>query len=334
VSLHPAFKAEEVERIRKQRLVAIRQEGDQPVATGFRVGQKALYGDQTYGYRDVGTTASVKAITRVELQRFWSEHYAPGNAALFLAGDMTEAQARRLAEEHFGGWAAGSGVKAAQIPRTTAAPARRVVIVDKPGAPQTALSALGLGISRAAPDYPAVTVLNSVMGGLFSSRLNMNLREKHGFTYGAISEFFFHRGEGPFMAAALVRTDVTGPAARELFAELNGMRTDPVTNDELRLAKDNALHSLPGSFETVRETAGLMSEIFTYGLPVNYYRTLPAQYAAVTSEAVEKAAQQHVHPENVIVVAVGDRAKIQPELQKLNLGPIEVQDESGNPVKQ
>jgi zinc protease len=332
VSLHPAFKPEEVERIRKQRLVAIQQEADQPVATALRVGWKTLYGDDAYGYRDIGTTASVQAITGEELQKFWSEHYAPGNAALFLAGDVTEAESRRLAEKNFGGWTAGEA-RPPKIPQAPAAPARKVVIVDKPGAPQTALIAFGLGLPRATPDYPAVNVMNSVLGGLFSSRINMNLREKNGFTYGAFSEFLFRRGDGPFLTGARVRTDVTGPAARELFAELNRMRTDPATDDELRLAKENALRSLPGNFETVNDTAGRMAEIFTYGLAVNYYQKLPGDYAAVTAAQVEKAAQDHVHPENLIVVAVGDRAKIQPELEKLNLGPIEVRDESGDLVK-
>jgi zinc protease len=334
VSLHPAFQAEEVERIRKQRLVAIQQEGDQPTATAVRVGLRALYGTTPYGYRDIGTTASVKAITREELQRFWSEHYAPGDAALFLAGDVTEKAARQLAEKNFGGWTATGGTKAAEIPQAPASAPRRVIIVDKPGAPQTALIAFGVGVPRSTPDYPAVNVMNSVLGGLFSSRINMNLREKNGFTYGAFSEFLFRRGEGPFLTGALVRTDVTGPAARELFGELNRMRTDPATTDELRLAKENALRSLPGNFETVADTVGLMSEIFTYKLAVNYYQTLPLQYAAVTAAEVEKTAQDHVHPENLIVVAVGDRSKIRPQLEKLDLGPIELRDESGDPVKE
>ncbi len=154
----------------------------------------------------------MKAITRDELQRFWSEHYAPRNAALFLAGDLTESEARRLAEKDFGGWTASGGATTAPIPQAPAAPARRVVIVDKPGAPQTALIAFGLGVPRSTPDYPAINVMNSILGGLFSSRINMNLREKNGFTYGAFSEFLFDRGGGPFLAGAQVRTDVTGPA--------------------------------------------------------------------------------------------------------------------------
>jgi zinc protease len=178
-----------------------------------------------------------------------------------------------------------------------------------------------------------VNVMNSILGGLFSSRINMNLREKNGFTYGAFSEFLFWRGDGPFLTGAQVRTDVTAPAARELFAELNRMRSDPATADELKLAKENALRSLPGEFETTRQTAGLLSEIFTYGLPLDYYGKLPAQYEAVSSADVEKAAQEHVRPDNLILIAVGDRTKIQPELEKLNLGPIEIRDASGNVVK-
>jgi zinc protease len=334
VSLRPAFLGEEVERIRKQRLVAIQQEGDQPTATAVRVGVRAVYGNTPYGYRDIGTIASVKTITRAELEQFWSEHYAPADAALFLAGDVTEEDARQLAEKYFGGWTATGETKAPQMPQAPAASPRRVIIVDKPGSPQTALLAFGPGVPRSTPDYPAVNVMNSVLGGLFSSRINMNLREKHGYTYGAFSEFLFRRGEGPFIAGAQVRTDVTGPAAHELFGELNRMRTDPATADELRLAKENALRSLPGNFETVADTGQLMSEIFTYNLPANYYETLPQQYAAVTAAEVEKAAQDHVHPNDLIVVAVGDRAKIQPQLEKLDLGPIELRDESGDPVKQ
>lgn len=334
VSLRPAFLPEEVERIRKQRLVAIQEEGDQPTTTALRVGLRALYGDTPYGYRDIGTTASVKTITRAELQQFWSEHYAPADAALFLTGDLTEESARQLAEKYFGGWTATGETKAAHTPQAPAASTRRIIIVDKPGSPQTALIAFGPGVPRSTPDYPAVNVMNSLLGGLFSSRINMNLREKHGYTYGAFSQFLYRRGEGPFLTGARVRTDVTGPAAQELFGELDRMRTDPATADELRLAKDNALRSLPGNFETVADTGRLMSDIFTYNLPANYYQTLPLQYAAVTAAQVEKAAQDHVHPQDLIVVAVGDRAKIQPQLEKLDLGPIELRDESGDPVKQ
>jgi zinc protease len=333
VALHPAFKAEEVERIRAQRLVAIRQEADQPVLSALRVGQKAVYGDQPYGFRAVGTTESVKATTREDLAGFWAAHYAPQDSALILAGDLTEAEARRWAEKYFGGWSNAGGAGSAAVPPAPAPPARKVILVDKPGSPQTTLIAFGLGVPRNSPEYPAITEMNSILGGLFSSRINMNLREKNGFTYGAFSGFSFYRDGGPFFTGAQVRTDVTAPAARELFSELNRIHTDPATPEELKLAKDNALRSLPGSFETVGNESGLMAELFVYGLPNDYFQKLPASFEAVTPEAVAKAAQDTIHPDNLVVVAVGDRAKIQPDLEKLNLGPIELRDESGDLVK-
>jgi zinc protease len=333
VALHPAFKPEEVERIRKQRLVAILQEGDQPLASALRVGQKAVYGDQPYGFRAVGTTESVKAISDADMKGFWAAHYTPQDAALILAGDLTEPEARRWAEKYFGGWTGSGAAGASTLPTAPAPPTRKVIVVDKPGSPQTTLFAFGLGVPRNTPDYAAVTELNSILGGLFSSRINMNLREKNGFTYGATSRFAFYREGGPFFAGAQVRTDVTGPAARELFSELNRIHTDPATPEELKLAKDNALRSLPGSFETVDYESALMSELFVYGLPNDYFEKLPAAFEAVTPEAVAKAAQDYIHPEQVVLVAVGDRAKIQSDLEKLDLGPIELRDESGDLVK-
>jgi zinc protease len=333
-ALHPAFKEEEIERIRKERLVAIRQEGDQPVVTALRVGQKAVYGDQPYGFRPVGTTEAVKATTQSDLKNFWAAHYTPKDSALILAGDFTEPQARQLADKYFGGWAAGGPVAESNMPPAPAAPERKIIVVDKPGSPQTALIAFGLGVPRNTPEYPSIVELNSILGGLFSSRINMNLREKNGFTYGAFSAFSFYRYGGPFFTGAQVRTDVTGPAARELFAELERIHTDPATAAELKLSKDSALRSLPANFETVGSETGLMAELFVYGLPNDYFAKLPAQFEAVTPESVAKAAADTIHPEHLVIVAVGDRAKIQPELEKLHLGPIEVRDASGDLVKQ
>jgi zinc protease len=332
VVLHPAFKAEEVERIRKQRLVSILQEADQPVASAMRVGAKLLYGDQPYGFRPVGTTASVKATTREDLTGFWSTHYGPQDSALILAGDLTEKQAKELAEKYFGGWSNAAVAAGSSVPAAPAAPTRKVVIVDKPGSPQTTLIAFGLGVARNTPDYPAIEEMNAILGGLFSSRINMNLREKNGFTYGAFSGFGYYRGGGPFYTGAQVRTDVTSQAAKELFSELDRIHTVPATPEELKLAKDNALRSLPGEFETVSSESGLMAELFVYNLPLDYFQKLPAEYEAVTPEAVAKAAKDYIHPDNLIVMAVGDRAKIEPGLEKLNLGPIELRNESGDLV--
>jgi len=333
VALHPAFKSEEVERIRAQRLTSILQEGDQPFSAALRVGYRTLFGDYPYGYRDIGTTASVKAVKRDELAAFWAAHYAPANAALAIAGDITEAEARKLGEQYFSSWSNSSAQASVALPAMPAPPTRKIVIVDKPGAPQTALIAFGEGIPRSTAEYAAVDVMNSVLGGLFSSRINMNLREKNGYTYGAFSQFEFYKDGGVFYSGSQVRTDVTAPATKELFGELNRIRTDPPTAAELKLAEDSELHSLPGQFETVDDTTGLIADLFTYGLPNTYYKTLPAEYLKLTPDAVEKTAIEYVHPENLIVVAVGDRNKIETELKSLDLGPIEITDANGDPIK-
>ncbi len=330
---HPAFSPEEVERVRKQRLTSIVQEADQPTQAVIRVGDKALYGDQPYGYRPIGTAASVKAITRDDLSNFWQEHYGPKNAALVIAGDVKEAEARQMAERYFSDWSAPKLTQVTPLPTVNRSFfQRKVIIVDRPGSPQTVLYAFGFGVPRSTPDYPATLVMNDILGGLFSSRLNMNLREQHGYTYGARSRFSFFREGGPVYAGAQVRTDVTAPAAKEMFVELNRIGKDPATPAELKLARDGQLRSLPGQFETVDEVDSQVEEIFNYSLPVDYFAKLPAAFEAVTPEAVEQVAKNDIHPDQMILIAVGDRAKIEPGLKDLNLGPIEIRDSMGDPA--
>ena len=322
VSLHPSFSDNEIERIRKQRLTALLQLKDQPVQVAISVASRALYGaDSPYGYRSVGTEAAIKATTREDLVSFWQARYTPANSALVFAGDLSEKQARDLAEKYFGSWSSKGTVS--QPPATPAPPTRHVILVDMPGAPQTAIFAAGIGVPRSSPDFAPLNVDNTMLGGLFSSRINMNLREQHGYTYGAFSTFQFMRGSGPFFAGASVRADVTGPAVHELFSELDRIRTSPLTPDELKMSKDFLMRSLPGGFESVEETTGKMSDIFTYQLPLDYYRAYPEKIDAVTSEQAASVALKYIHPGNMILIAVGDKAKIQPEIEKLNLGPVE-----------
>jgi zinc protease len=331
VTEHPAFAPQEVERIRKQQLTAILQEADQPIAATLRVGEKVLYGDSPYGYPAVGTTSSVKAITRDDLNGFWNARYGPETSALVLAGDITEQEARAQAEKYFGPWR-GKATAATSVPEPKTSE-RKVVLVDKPGSPQTVLIAFGLGVPRSTPDYPSILIMNDVLGGLFSSRINMNLREQHGYTYGAVSRFTFNRFGGPMFAGASVRTDVTAPAAKELFSELDRITTDPPTAAELKLAQDSQIRSVPGQFETAKGTSAKIGQLFVFKLPDNYYAALPAELEAVKPQQVTQAATEHIHPKQMIVVAVGDRAKIEPGLKELNLGPIEIRDASGNPAQ-
>jgi zinc protease len=331
VAQRPAFADAEIERLRNERITTLLQQRDDPRALAARVFNRVVYGPaHPYGYIELGTDASLKAITRADLEQFWKAGYVPGNAALVVSGDITADDLRQLAERHFGKWA---GVATdVQLPGAPVAAGRMVIVVDKPGAPQTALRIGQVGVPRSNPDYVPLEVMNTDLGGLFSSRINMNLREQHGYTYGAKSYFAYRRGPGPFYVGTSVRADATAPAVREIFNELERMRATTVTEDELRLARDSFARSLPGLFETTADSVGSVGQIYIYGLPLDYYGTLPASIDKVGAADVQRVAQQYLAPERMAVVAVGDRKLIAPGLVSLKLGPVELRDFDGNAI--
>jgi zinc protease len=332
VVLHPAFNPDDLERIRKQRLVSIAQETDSAIATARRVGPRLLFGDQPYGESPIGTLDSVRSFTRDDVTNFYAKHYGSADSALILSGDVSVEEAKRLAEHYFGAWT-GSAAADVTIPPAPEAPTLRIALVDKPGAPQTALVVYGLGVPVTTPDLQTLQVMNYVLGGAFASRINMNLREVHGFTYGANSVFATYREGGAFYAGGLIKTDVTAPATQQLMLELKRIQSEPPTEAEVKEAKVARVQSLPGQFETTNATTNAMAAIFLYKRPLDYYAKLPAAYLAVTPDAVERVAKADVHPNHLIIVAVGDRSKIEPSLKELNLAPIEFVDPTGNPIK-
>jgi zinc protease len=332
VALHPGFPQQEIDRVRSERLAALVQEKNQPFAVATRVYTSALYGlKNAYGYPDIGTADSIKAMTRDELINFWQQNYSPNHAALVIAGNIKLADLKPLLEKQFGAWKPG-----AYSPPPLAAPDpsdAKLIVVDRPNAQQTTLLFCSLGPKRSTPDYPRIEVMDSVLGGLFSSRINMNLREQHGYTYGAGSFFNYHRGPGPFIVYSDVRTDATAPATVEIFKELSRMRDTPLTPAELKMAKDSIAQSMPGRFESCEEAVGTIAQIYVYDLSPEYFSVLPVQINAVTAEQARAAAQQYIQPEKMTVVAVGDRAKIEPDLKKLDLGKIEIRDTAGEIVQ-
>jgi zinc protease len=262
---------------------------------------------------------------------FWRTNYVPNNAALVVSGNIPVDEMKALAESKFGAWKNGEfRTPPIGAPETTKA---KIVMVDRPGAQQTMVRLLQLGVDRATPDYPALEVMNSELGGLFSSRINMNLREEHGYTYGANSFFVYRRSFGYFAAGGGIRTDVTAPAVTEMLKEIHRMIDTPMKPEELRLAKDSQSRSLPGIFETNSGEAGALSEIFVYNLARDYFSNLPDRLNAVTAEDAEAVAKKYLHPDQLILVCVGDRAKIEPELVKLDLGTVEIRDADGNIVQ-
>src|SRR5262249_22628887 len=274
------------------------------------------------GHTPLGTEAAAKATTREDLAALWKKAAVPSNSALVSAGDLTEDQARGLAEEYFGAW--NGAHFTAPVPEAPAPPSPAVYASDKPGSPQTMLFAVGVGAARTTPDFAPLTVMNTIFGGLFSSRLNMNLREQHGYTYGARSRFDYRRGVGSFWAAAPVKTGDTGAATQEIFSELKKMGGGDVTEEELKLAKDNYTQSLVGRFQTTQTLAGTFAALHMFGLPADYFEKLPPTIEAVNAADVRRVAQKYIDPSHMFVVAVGDRAKIEPELSKLNVGAVQV----------
>ena len=328
VVLHPAFPSAEVERQRASRLGELMQQRDEAEAVASIAAAAALYGARhPYGYGQLGTEPAIRAVTRDDLAAFWRRHYVPGNAALVVAGDISRAELKALAESRFGAWRGG---EAPPFSPGTPAPTRaRVVVVDKPGAPQTALRLVALGAERKTAQFPALEVMNAAFGGLFTSRINQNLREEKGYSYGVFSGFRYHRAAGPFSIAGSVRADVTGESVAELLREAGEMIDQPLRPAELLDARNAELLSLPNGFATNADIGASLAESFVFDLPLDYYGQLPAKLGAVTAEQVREAARRYLDPQRLIVVAVGDRKRIVPQLEKLKLGPIEFRDSEG-----
>jgi zinc protease len=325
---HPAFPDEEIERQRASRLASLAQQRDNPGAVSNAAMYAALYGPgHPYGYTELGTDASNRAIAKADLQRFWSSHVVPSNAALVVSGAIAVAELRPLVEQAFGDWPRGAATPPSLgEPQTTGA---RLVLVDRSGAPQTQVRIASIGVPRATPDYESILVMNEALGGLFSSRINLNLREQHGYTYGAGSQFTFRRSAGPFYVASAVRTDVTAPAVAEVFKEIGRIREAPLTLEELALAKDSLVRSLPSQFETSGRVTSSTANTFVYGLGIDYYTKIQARLSAVSLDQVTAAAERYIVPDRLIVVAVGDTARIRGPLEKLSLGAIEVRNTDG-----
>jgi zinc protease len=325
VNRHPAFPAPEIERQRASRVGSLAQQRESPGAVANVAMFAALYGtSHPYGYVELGTEASNKAMTKDDLQAFWSQNFVPNNAALIVSGQITESELRPLVEKAFGDWARGNpSSPALGNPSTTAA---RLVIVDKPGSAQTELRVSMIGAPRSTPDYEALRVMNEELGGLFSSRINLNLREEHGYTYGASSQFVFRRSAGPFLVGTGVRTDVTAPAVTEILKEIRRMRATPMTAEELTMAKDSLTRSMPSDFQTSDDVTATTAAIYVYDLGLDYFSKYRSRLNAVTTEQAKAAAEKYLVPDQLVVVAVGDRSKIGGALEALKLGSLEVRN--------
>jgi predicted Zn-dependent peptidase len=325
VALRPSFPPEELERQRQQRLTGIIQARDDPASIGALAFGRVLYGAGRFGTATIGTADDVKKFSTDDLRAFYTARFTPGNSTLIVVGDITADRIMPQLESAFGSWKASAPAVAAPSSGSTA-PARtrrEVYLVDKPQAPQTQIRIGTVGVDRATPDYFPIQILNSILGGSFSSRLNMNLREKHGYTYGASSAFDMRAKPGPFFAAAGVQTDKTSESLQEFFNELTGI-LQPIPADELARAKNYVALRFPGGFETTGDISRRLEEQLVYHLPDDYFANYVKSIEAVTGADVQRVARKYIDPNKMAVVVVGDRQTIEPKIKALNLGPVNV----------
>jgi zinc protease len=326
VALRPTFPKDELERQRQQRLTSIIQALDDPATIASVAFSRLLYGrGHRYGTPSFGTAETIKAFSTDDLRAFYGAAFRPGNAMLIATGDVTAGTTLPLFESHFGTWKppATSAPSVEKLPPAEQPAAREVYLIDKPGAPQTQIRIGWIGVPRSTPDYFPLLVMNTLLGGSFSSRLNLNLREKHGYTYGASSSFDMRASAGPFSAGAGVQTDKTGEALKEFFNELNAI-LKPVPAEELARAKNYVAMRFPGGFETTGDVSRRLEEAVVYKLPDDYFSKYVQNIQAVTPADVQRVAQKYIQPSRFIVVVVGDRQQMEPQIRALNLGSLRV----------
>ncbi|HEX9103197.1 MAG TPA: pitrilysin family protein, partial [Polyangia bacterium] len=309
----PRFDAAEWQRAQARRIDEIHRRLDEPEHLADDLFNRVLYGDHPYGHPFLGTIDSVRAITAGELRAFWSKYYGCGNIHFILVGDTDDKAVR----QRFGSCRRAATPSAWPAPPLPPAPhGARVVLVDRPGAPQSQLRVGHLGAARGTPDYAALSLLETVLGGSFTSRLNQNLREKHGYTYGARASFDLRTMPGPFVASAGVRTDATAAALKEMVAEIAGMRA-PLSADELEKGRLLVMHTIVEAFGDGNETTAYVADLVAHRLSLDSWSKLPAQLAALDVPAVTRAAARYLHPDALTILVVGDRKAIEPELRLL-----------------
>jgi zinc protease len=323
VALRPTFPASELDRLRQERLTGLLQARDNPAQLIQLAFPRVLFGPtHRYGTSANGLPPAIEAFTVADLQAFYRAHYRPDNATLLVVGDVMPAAILAMLEQHFGAWKSeGMASLVAEVPTAPQLKSRAVYIVDKPDAPQSQIRIGWVGVPRSTPDYAALEVLNTILGGSFTSRLNQNLREKNGYSYGASSAFDMRLSAGPFLATAGVQTDKTGPAIGEFFNELNAI-VKPIPDNELAKAKNYVALSFPGEFETTGDLARKLEELVVYKLPDDTYSNFVASVNKVTAADLQRLAARYVQPDKMAVVVVGDRKAIEGPIRQLNLGPI------------
>ena len=336
VIVNPTFPDKEFETFRRRALIGFQQRKDNANAIASVAYNALLYGkNHPYGNSLGGNETSVKSFKQSEIENFYQTYYRPNNAVLIVAGDTTMAALKPKLEKAFADWKQAD-VPMTSLPEISAFERPGVYLIDKPGAAQSVIMIGQVGVPRDNPDYYALQMMNSILGGSGSARLFMNLREDKGYTYGAYSSFAFRRGAGPFTASAGVQTAVTKESVLEFIKELKGIRGDiPISQTEFNNNKQNLIRSFPGGFETNGQITGQFSSLVTYGLPDNFFTEYIRNINAVTMADVNRVANKYLTPDKMAILVVGDKAVIEPKLREIDVwgSTIKYLDAEGNPIE-
>ncbi|MBN2506138.1 MAG: insulinase family protein [Verrucomicrobia bacterium] len=335
VILHPAFPDSDFRRLQKQRLAAIAREKAEPNTMALRVMPQLLFGkDHAYGhpFTGSGTEASVRQLTPADMRQFHDAWFKPNHATLVIVGDTTLAGLTPKLERLFQDWKPGD-VPSKNLARVAPPPKPRLHLIDRPGAPQSVVFAGLVAVPKANPDEIAIETMNFILGGTFTSRINMNLREDKHWSYGVRSLLADARGQRPFLCVAPVQGDKTKEALQELDGEFRAIAGDkPPTAGELKKAVTDKTLRLAGAWETAGAVAGSLAQIVRFDLPDDYFQTYAGRIGALTQADLARAARTVVQPDRLTWVVVGDRAKIESSLRELNWGEVRLLDADGNPA--
>ncbi|HJU65934.1 MAG TPA: pitrilysin family protein [Gemmatimonadaceae bacterium] len=328
VLLEPAFPEREVERLKAERLAELLQLRTEPRGLADEMFSRFLYDPSSrYALPEGGNSETVTALSAEAAREFYQARYRPEGLTLVVVGNVTTATARSLADRVLGDWRAAPPAEAVVLDGAARA-TRAIHIVRKEDAPQSELRVGHVGLPRHHPDYFSVLVMNSVLGGLFSSRINLNLRERHGYTYGAFSSYEWRRGAGPFVVSSAVQSGVTDAAAREVLAEIDRIREAEIAEDELTLATSYLAGVFPIRYETTTAIARALAALVVYRLPADYFDRYRERVSAISTADVLHAAQKHLHPEQLQLVVVGDPS-VRDTLESLGFGELVVYNAEG-----
>jgi predicted Zn-dependent peptidase len=327
VNRQPMLPESSLERVQSERLMELLQQRDEPASIAGKRFSNLIYGNGTYGNTVLGNPESVARIKVDDVRRFYATHFVPNNGSIVIAGDVNAETALDAASRFFADWPAAELPPRPEIsPKTF--DANRIYLIDRPTAVQSEIRIGHIGIARSTEDYFALSVMNALLGGVFNSRINLNLREKHGYTYGARSMFAFRRQAGPFVVSAPVRNEVTRESVTEVLAELRRIRTGDIETGELEDTKNYMMGSFPSTVQSAGDIAGRLLDMELYDLPTDYFDRYRENIGAISKSDVEHVAQKYIDPESVIIVIVGNASQIREPLGTLGM-PIHELDIEG-----